>query len=186
MTYFYFDFNDAEKQQSENLVRSLIVQLSAQSSTVPDALNALYSKHHDGQQQPSNDAFVETLQHICMEFQEIFIVLDALDECKDREELLRLISEIYEWKTNKLHVLATSRREKDITEALEALITEQISIQDEVDNADIHTHICERLQNDPKLNKWSAEIKTEIETRLMNDADGMLVTLFLFKPFVQF
>lgn len=173
MAFFYFDFNDAKKQQSENLVRSLIVQLSAQSSTIPEALNALYSKHHDGQQQPSKVSLVETLRQICMEFQEVFIVLDALDECTDREELLNLISEIHEWKTNKLHMLATSRREIDITEALEPLITGQISIQDEVDNADIYIHVCERLQNDSKLKKWSADIKTKIETTLMSGAHGM-------------
>jgi hypothetical protein len=48
-------------------------------------------------------------------FDETFIILDALDECKGRQELLENIDEIGKWKTEKLHILCTSRREKDIS-----------------------------------------------------------------------
>jgi hypothetical protein len=35
VVYFYFDFNDVKKQYQENLIRSLITQLSAQSAKPP-------------------------------------------------------------------------------------------------------------------------------------------------------
>jgi hypothetical protein len=173
VAYFYFDFNDAEKQRHEKLLRWLILQFSMQSVKTPEALNALFARSQDGQQQPTSDALALTLQHIIGDFHQTFIIIDALDECKEREELLGLIENIVNWKLEKLHVLATSRRERDIEEALEPLITGQICIQRALVNADIHTHVCERLQNDPKLRKWPANVKMEIEKTLMDGAHGM-------------
>lgn len=173
VTYFYFDFNDSRKQSHEDLLRSLIEQLSVQLIDTPAELNAVYSRFQDGQQQPTADALTSTLQHMLKYFDQTFIILDALDECKEREELLGLIKDVVEWKLKNLHVLATSRRERDIEEALEPLITEEICIQSALVNADIHTHICELLRNDPKLKKWPANVQEEIEKTLMDGSHGM-------------
>jgi hypothetical protein len=173
VAYFYFDFNDGEKQRHENLIRSLITQLSTPSAKTPEALQALYSRNQDGQQQPSNDRLVATLQSILGDFPKTYIILDALDECTDREELLELIREISGWKMGKIHILATSRRERDIEEALEPLLTDQICIQSAQVNGDIQLHIRERLHNDPKLKKWPVKVKEEIEETLMDGACGM-------------
>jgi hypothetical protein len=174
VAYFYFDFNDNKKQQHENLLRSLIVQLSTQSAKLPESLDALFACSQDGQQRPTTDALALTLQHVLGGFQQTFIILDALDECKEREELLGLIEDIVNWKLDKLHILATSRRGRDIEETLEPLVTGQVCIQSALVNADIHVHICERLQNDPKL-KWPEHVQGEIEKALMNGAHGMYV-----------
>jgi hypothetical protein len=107
------------------------------------------------------------------DFQQTFIILDALDECKEREELLGLLENFIDWEVESLHVLATSRRERDIEEALEPLVTGQVCIQSALVNADIYIHICERLQNDLKLRKWPANVQTEIEKTLMDGAHGM-------------
>jgi len=87
--------------------------------------------------------------------------------------LLNLIDGIINWKFEDLHVLATSRKETDISEMLDPLVTGQISIQNEIVNADILTHICHTLQNDRKLKKWPEEIQNEIKTTLMDGAHGM-------------
>ncbi len=172
MGYFYFDFSDPEKQRHENLVRSLIVQFSARASKVPEALETLYSQNKDGQTQPSTDALIAVLEIIFQAFDQSFIIIDALDECSDRQELLSFINGIIDWKVGKLHILATSRKETDISEVLDPLITEQISIQNLV-NADIRLYVQERLRNDTKLKKWPDKIRMEIETTLMDGAHGM-------------
>jgi len=143
-----------------------------QSVKSPEALNALFARNH-GRQQSASDALALTLQHMVGDFHQTFIILDALDECKEREELLGLIENIVNWKLEKLHILATSRRERDIEEALEPLITGQTCIQSAFVNADIHTHLCERLQNDPKLGKWDDDVQMEIKKTLMDGAHGM-------------
>jgi hypothetical protein len=170
--YFYFDFSDTEKQRYENLIRSLVVQLSRQSTNIPEALNVIYSRRQEvqQQQQPTTDDIVLTLQDMLGDFRQSFIILDALDECTEREELLGLI---VNWKLEKLHILVTSRRENDIEDTLTPLITGQICIQSALINADIHVHIRERLQNDRKLRKLPKDMQIEIEKTLMDGANGM-------------
>lgn len=171
--YFYFDFSDPEKQRNENLIRSLIFQLSVQASIFPEALGTLYSHSQNGKTQPSTDALIAVLKRILQAFDQSFIVLDALDECREREELLSLIDGIVGWRVAKLRILATSRKETDISEVLDPLITDQMSIQSALVEADIRLYVQKRLENDTKLKKWPEDIRMEIETTLMNKVDGM-------------
>jgi hypothetical protein len=173
VSFFYFDFNDAEKQRCDSLIRSLIVQLSSQSTNTPKALTELYSRHRGGQQTPAPKELMETLREAINELDHTYIILDALDECTERKQLLELIDEITQWNLQKLHVLVTSRRERDIEEGLKCLLEDQICIQSTLVNADIRLHIHEKIQCDRKLSKWSAQIQDEIEEALMRGANGM-------------
>ena len=106
-------------------------------------------------------------------FQHSHVILDALDECRQREDLLLLIEEVMSWKLGNLHLLATSRKEEDISDYLDPLVTDQICIQSALVEADIRVHIQERLQNDRNLKKWPANVKDEIESTLISGANGM-------------
>jgi hypothetical protein len=97
------------------------------------------------------------------EFEETFIIFDALDECNEREKLLLLLEKLNSWGTEKLYVLVTSRKERDIEETLESLVTSEIYLQSAVVDVDIHTYLTKRLQNDLKLRKWPANVRGEIE-----------------------
>ena len=91
-------------------------------------------------------------------FQHSYVILDALDECEPREDLLLWIEEVTSWKLSNLHILATSREEKVINDYLDPLITEKICIQGALVTPDIRTHIQERLRNDRDLREWPAKM----------------------------
>jgi len=111
------------------------------------------------------------------EFDETFVILDALDECKERQALLEDIDEIVAWKTGKAHILVTSRKENDIKESLEPLVNDEnvICIQSELVTHDIRVYVRERLLTDRKLKRWQRkpEVQQEIEMTLVGKADGM-------------
>ena len=173
--YFYFDFNDSEKQRHEKMIRSLIVQLSKYCSDT--GLLKLYASCSNGERQPSREILLNALRQMMTSMRDTYIILDALDECTERDELLADLEEIVSWEDAKLHVLVTSRREKDIEEALTPLSDERskISIQSALVNGDIRTYVHERLRIDRKLQRWqkNPQVQQEIETTLMRKADGM-------------
>jgi hypothetical protein len=173
IAYFYFDFGDSEKQRSDNLIRSLVTQLSAHSLSCPDTLKALYSQNLNGQWQPNTDGLMVTLEHIIGGFEHVYVVLDALDECRDQEQLLALVEEIVDWKIGKLHLLVTSRTERDIADCIGPLVTAKINLDSTVVDADIKTHLRERLRNDSKLKRWPVKVHEQIEVVLMEGAHGM-------------
>ena len=178
--YFYFDFKNIEKQQHENMIRSLIVQLSSECVKVPQILASSYSSNMDGERQPAYDSLLLILHQMLRLFAETYLVLDALDECLERQELLGVIDEFSGWKDVNLHILATSRWERDIEESLEPLCNEydKLCIQNTHVNDDIRVYIHGRLQTDRDLKRWQnkPKVQLEIEDTLMCEADGMYVS----------
>ena len=150
------------KQSSENLVHSLTTQLSSQSSSCPEALQTLYSQNLNGQRQPAAEDLMITLKHIVGSFQYVYL-----------EQLPLLIQEIIEWKLGSLHILATSHQEHDIKDSVGPLVSPQVNLHIAQVNADIQTHLQEKLKNDSKLKKWPSKIRGQIEAALMEGGDGM-------------
>lgn len=179
VVYFYFDFNDIEKQNSNKMICSLVQQLHAQSRKECQQLRTLFSSCGNGGRQPNFYDLFEVMKSIIKTFGTIYIILDALDECLDREELLEKIEKIQNWQISNLHMLLTSRELKDIETALEPMINShnKICIQNAVVNADIELYVNHRLQNDRRLKRWQNHSKAqeEIKTTLKERADGMLV-----------
>ncbi len=171
--YFYFDFNEREKQRHENMIRSLITQLVGYQKRTFDVLDSLFNRGR----QPTSEELLATLKTMVTAFDEIFLILDALDECTERPELLFDIEEIMRWKDIHLHILVTSRREVDIEESLEPLCDEgtSVCVQSAVVDADIRTYVHDRLSEDKRFKQWRTHTKVqqEIETTLMKKANGM-------------
>ncbi|KAF8479869.1 hypothetical protein JB92DRAFT_2669292, partial [Gautieria morchelliformis] len=122
VAYFYF----TNKQTGTNVaVRSLINQLSlTMTSDIPAAVESLYSQHSEGRQSPTLGTLISTLKSLIASIPHLYIVLDALEECLDRNELLRLIQEIHGF--GSLHLLATSREELDITDTWSPEVKEKV------------------------------------------------------------
>jgi Cdc6-like AAA superfamily ATPase len=179
IAYFYFDFNDQDKQVPELMVRSLISQFSQQCDKVPETLETLFSSCENKQRHPSLDDFLEVLQDIIQGFPRSYIILDALDECTNRDELMDILKSMVEWRLEKLHILVTSRQERDIESSLKDFVDEQsiICLQSKSVDKDIHTYIRQRLSHDKNLEKWQKDhsIRQEIEEALIQGAHGMYV-----------
>ncbi|KAJ4339413.1 hypothetical protein N0V95_007791 [Ascochyta clinopodiicola] len=175
--YFYFDFNDAQKQDPELMLRSLLCQLLQRSSMIPKGVNALFSSSNNGQQQPPLHALLEVTLQVMQQFTHAYIVLDALDECTQRPELMDMLETVAGHQLDSVHLLMTSRKERDIESSLEIYIKEKdtICLQRDVVDKDIQRYVQQRLSNDKSLTKWNkdAAIKQEIEAALMRGARGM-------------
>jgi len=173
--YFFFDFNDLEKQKSDSMLKSLVSQFCQQYHNLPPALELLWSSCHGGQGQPSTEQLLNALQSMA-ENRISFIVLDALDECGDRAELLSILESISGWKNARLHVLVTSRKERDIEGTLEDIVrrTDMVPLEATVVDNDIRDYVRHRLSTDKGLKKWKKE-SAEIESAMMEGAKGMYV-----------
>jgi ankyrin repeat domain-containing protein 50 len=154
----------------------VLAQLVNQKQEIPDSLQSLHNGYQHGQ--PPTADLKRVLQSVLKLSGQTFIIADALDECPsngtERMELCALLTEFSRWALPNLHILVTSRKEPDINEALSALVTfPPICIQSKQVDADIRLHVRNELANDPKLKKWSLQIKKEIENTLVEGADGM-------------
>lgn len=100
------------------------------------------------------------------------MIMDALDECEDQEELFDLLNAIRDWKLDCLSILVTSRDEPDIRECMDTTANQEILLNNSAIIDDIRLFIVKTLQKDKKLQAWS-ELFPEIEKFLTNGAQGI-------------
>ena len=177
LAYFFFDFNNLEKQQCDQMIRSVIKQLYSQSNDAVVEVESLFSSYQDVQKPADLATLTMTLQSIIRKSKNTYIILDALDECSDIVDLLAVIQKIVEGNIPALHLLCTSRWVTTIEDAMRNITKSDrmIQIQGKIVDTDISSYICHRLQTDPKLKRWRQrpDIQEEIRTALSEKGDGM-------------
>ncbi|MCJ1437731.1 hypothetical protein MMC27_007118 [Xylographa pallens] len=182
IAYFYFDFNTGEKQNVSNCLSSLVGQICHQSGLVLEVLEELYEKCSNGNQKVAPCDLIKVMRIYATggDPQDIYIVLDALDECPEgdlRDEVLKLITDLCSWSASKIHLIVTSRQESDIQEALIPLLTwPAIPIQGARVRGDIEAYVDHQITT--YLRRLSTDLKEEIKDTLLQGANGMFRWVF--------
>lgn len=180
LLYFYFDFTDSRKQSFESTLRSLICQIYYQNDNAKKHIDSLYSSPYlRGKEQPRFESLQKIFTEMIDSLEEVWIVLDALDECTPRDELLawlRSVNQNISIKIN-MHLLVTSRPEQDIESAIKYYASKEqiIAIQNDLLKADIRNYVQARVREHKGLSRWRGhkEIQDNIEASLLEKADGM-------------
>ncbi|KAK7977079.1 ankyrin repeat-containing domain protein [Apiospora saccharicola] len=189
VAFFYLDFRDPSKQTRNNLLRSLIAQISQGRPDFPEPLRLLF-KFPNTNQIPSTEELQQVLLASIQGFRNVYIVLDALNECPqigdERDLLMQCIQEIRGWGIPHLHLMATSRREHDIALYLSthrihkpesSIIDYSVEISLESCSSemrdDIKTYINAQLSNKPKFGHWKPDLQRRVRLALIEKAQGM-------------
>ena len=171
--YFYFAFNDSEKQSSTDFVKSLIFQFWKQLDTTPHCLTSLYTRFSNGQLQPSLEDLLATLKDIIYKSRHSYILVDALDECANPQDIVKLLNDMRKWSKKVLHIFIISRQERVIQNALEELSIVRVNFDSDSVNQDIQQYVRARLTSDARLKRWPHKIQDEIKDTLLSGAHGM-------------
>jgi hypothetical protein len=185
MAYFYFDFRNAKKQNSQDLLRSLLTQLSARSASRCDILSKLYSDLDEGKNQPSNRDLAECLTQMLVlpDQHPTYLIMDALDESPNapgipspRERVVQLVEELVDLCLPNLHICVTSRPEIDIRNVLEPLTSRRVSLHDQSgQKEDIIDYVRSVVysKSEQIMRRWRTEDKELVIKSLSERADGM-------------
>ncbi|KAF2236379.1 purine and uridine phosphorylase [Viridothelium virens] len=182
LLYFFCDFNDAMKRTLEQIVRSLISQLYYQQKTSQASLERCFSSRNEGRSQPSCEALCNTFVDMIKGASEVWILIDALDECTTRsghwtEGILPWMAYIFQLEGTNIHLLITSRLEQDIQASISDwnFNKDIISLQSEIVADDIRAYVRARIREDTELKRWQfrPDVQREIEINLVDRAHGM-------------
>ncbi|KAK8245511.1 hypothetical protein IWZ00DRAFT_428803, partial [Phyllosticta capitalensis] len=181
LLYFYFDFSDSSKQSLEAALRSLITQLCRDNENVREHVSRFFAEQNKQHQHANTESLRTLFKHLVQQLGEVWIVLDALDECKtlnDRPDggLLPWIKSFHDSKSN-VHIAALSRPEQNIKAFVERWVRSQniIEIQSDLVKDDIRAFVHARVREHEGLSRWSSrpKIQEEIENTLLEKANGM-------------
>jgi hypothetical protein len=124
------------------------------------------------QSNPSLEVLSGILFELMREFEQAFIVIDALDECSELENLISWLEKVSIRRPSCLHILTTSRLLSEIQEFMSLNAASSICLHDYL-NQDIRLHVEERLRSDRKFQRWPEAVQLEIEAAVMERSAGM-------------
>ena len=95
----------------------------------------------------------------------MYILLDGLEECREREreELLRLVTDIARDARMDTHALVTIRQERDVERVMRRLKVAVVNMSCDEVAADISLHVRECLAKDRGLFRFPRDVKDRIE-----------------------
>ncbi|KAJ7631728.1 hypothetical protein DFH06DRAFT_1056335, partial [Mycena polygramma] len=169
VAFFYFDFRDNKKQLVETMLRAIILQLSAQSLNRYDALHHQYQVS-SGQTLPTYQRLLEVLDELLLGFEATYIVLDALDECREDDLLLQLISRLRQRTTTSLHILFTSQPREFYANAFSDVT--HVALEVESTAHDITLFVLHELRTKRCL-AHVAQRAEEIASKVVKKSNGM-------------
>lgn len=171
---FFFDFNDTKKQRLEDLIRSLAIQLYHTDIETATTLDRIYASHDDGRKQPDSRALSDCIDAMMKNAGRVFVVIDALDECKTTDEVLRWVGGLA---SGNIQVLITGRPDTKFQSEISQVIQERncILLDKQSINTDIRSYVKTTLKTKAEFirKRLPRDIIDEISERIGDGADGM-------------
>lgn len=105
--YFYFAKYDLRRATDESLFSSMLFQLCCQLHAVPIELGVIGALANDKKLQ--FEQLFRAFAIAVRKFPQIFIIVDAVDECSNARRLIATLQSIIDWELDGLHIFFSAR-----------------------------------------------------------------------------
>ena len=171
IAYLYCDFRRQDQQEAEDLLASLLKQLTQGLPFLPDTVKSLYNRHNDKRTRPSFDEISRSLQSVATLYSKVFIIVDALDECRASNGCrARFLTEVFKLQAKcRANLFATSRFIPEIVKKFDGSTSLEIraSVQD------VQRYVHNRIADLPSFVERNPKLQEDIKTEIVKAADGM-------------
>lgn len=171
IAYVYFNFRRQEEQKINDLLASLLKQLAKSQLSLPSTVKDLYDQHKPTHTRPSLDEISKSLYTVITSYSQVFIIIDALDECQVSHGCRKtFLSEIISLQgKTETKLFTTSRPSLDIKNSFEGYISLDILASDE----DIKRYLSGHMSQLPSFVLKKPKLQDEIATQVVQAAQGM-------------
>ncbi|KAK8071354.1 ankyrin [Apiospora hydei] len=119
--YVYFDYQERENQTPAAILADLLSQMLSQKRYVSDDMTRKYDEWHGSEEMLGNQNYLRLLFSEAIAFQQIYLVLDGLDEYSDetKENRPQTLMDIIAQLPSNFKVLVMSRNDPTISKSLD-------------------------------------------------------------------
>jgi hypothetical protein len=148
IAYISCSYKEQDCQTDSNLITRLLQQLAQTNPLILNKVSLLYRDHIEKQTRPTLNEWSILLQSEAGRFSEIFMIIDALDECSDytRESLLSVIQ-----KLPNIHLLVTSRHILTIEREFKGKFENTTSVEIRASDEDVRRYLENRIKREHRL-----------------------------------
>ncbi|EHK48124.1 hypothetical protein TRIATDRAFT_305868 [Trichoderma atroviride IMI 206040] len=179
IAYVYFSYKDIETQTPVNVMASILQQLISDKQSFLSDLKSLYAQHIKENTRPSVPDIVSLLQDVVLSYSKVFIIIDALDECTDADDVRFILLTELKKLQHRMCLLVMSRPIPDLEEPLEGATRVNV----EASLIDIKNYLLQRLESTRSMQKHLAEepsLRDKIVSVIVQKIKGMFLMARLY------
>src|SRR3984957_11857169 len=165
-TFLYCNYKEQAEQTVSNLVATLLKQIIQDRRAISDHVKSFYERHHRREARPTLDQLTEVLISEIRTYSKIFIIVDALDECREDDATRALLLEALRSLPPQVNLMVTSRNLPSIGRDFEGAKRLHIRAKDD----DMRVYIKGRIALGPRHLKNLQEV---IVNEIIQNAKGM-------------
>jgi hypothetical protein len=162
----YFNYTEQMKQTVDILVASLLKQIFRVSGANSEKIKSLHKRHRTNSTRPTFDELSKLLELEMETYSKVFIVVDALDECREDVETRAKFLRLLRFFPKNISLMVTSRYIPSIAQGLNGM--ERLDIR--ATDKDIATYADNRINLAPQHIK---DLRELIINKIVKNADGM-------------
>ncbi|RKL11553.1 hypothetical protein BFJ71_g36 [Fusarium oxysporum] len=166
LAYVYCNFRRQDEQTARELLASVLKQLLQSLPTLPESIQSL---HRMGSR-PSLDAISSTLLCVAKLFSRVFVVIDALDECRASDgSRARFLNEIFDLQSKcQINIFATSRPILDVI----SIFANRVSLEIRATDDDVRMFVRGHM---PQLPEFFSQqgLEEDVTSQIVRSVQGM-------------
>ncbi|EWZ30352.1 hypothetical protein FOZG_15843 [Fusarium oxysporum Fo47] len=168
LAYVYCNFRRQDEQTARELLASVLKQLLQSLPTLPESIQSL---HRMGSR-PSLDAISSTLLCVAKLFSRVFVVIDALDECRASDgSRARFLNEIFDLQSKcQINIFATSRPILDVI----SIFANRVSLEIRATDDDVRMFVRGHM---PQLPEFFSQqgLEEDVTSQIVRSVQGMFL-----------
>ncbi|KAL6244479.1 hypothetical protein RBB50_008721 [Rhinocladiella similis] len=175
VAYYYYDYSDQQSQNSTNLARALLRQLSMNGNTVPSAVSEFYQRtRNDVKDQTWFHDLLSIMRRVAVTYTHCFVVIDALDEAdtqSQRTGLFEVLDALRD--SGRAKILATARSHVLNTTMR---FTSPVMVNIVANSHDLRLFLARTIEERPDMaDILDNKLKEQILETLCQKANGMFL-----------
>jgi Cdc6-like AAA superfamily ATPase len=172
VAFLYCNYKRQADQTAPNLLAAIIKQLVQDRPSIAQSLSSLYERHRIRGTRPPLEELSVVLHSVLTNYSKAYIVLDALDECTERNgtrsQLLGICRDLQQ--QTGLRLMATSRHIPDVVEEF----TNTSLVEVRASNSDVKLFVADNVVNRfAKFVRLSRDLQELVQNKIVEAADGM-------------
>jgi hypothetical protein len=170
VAYLYCNFKKQNEQEAQALLVNLLKQLAEGKSPLPESIQALHDQYKSKKHQPSIDDITTALQLVVAEYSRVFILVDALDECRAQGDCRdTLLSRIFGLQKHGVNFFATSRDMSQITKKFQ----QSPSLDIRANEQDLRRYVESRISDLPSFVRGDPDLQEKVKAEIVKVVDGV-------------
>ncbi|KAI9155090.1 ankyrin repeat domain containing protein [Paramyrothecium foliicola] len=173
VAYVYCNYKAQEEQDVSSMLAAILKQLAQSRVSAMEHIERLHEQHADGEIKPNLEEISTALQAAVAHYPRSYIVVDALDECRDhdgtRQQFLARLRNLQA--QGDIRVMVTSRFIPDIVGAF----GQALRLEVQASEVDTKCYVAGQVHRLPTCIQSDPALQEIVQTKIVEAANGMFL-----------